>query len=174
MIGKLVVYDVVPGTSAPLTGQPDGAGRNMGRRVLVIVLVLVVGLFAYLGYTSYDAKRAGLNGDVYSTDSSIGKTKAGAGSPGAAPSAEQTVVYPPPVAQAIPAKPQTPPNDAGDTINPNPPNGMSFSGTGKYQLYRQGNLTWRLNTETGQTCVVFATDEEWKKPKVYRAGCGSR
>jgi hypothetical protein len=63
---------------------------------------------------------------------------------------------------------------AGDTISPNPPNGMVFSGRGKYQLFRQGNITWRLNTDTGQTCIIFATDEEWKKPRVYRAGCGSR
>jgi len=50
---------------------------------------------------------------------------------------------------------------------------MVFSGTGRYQLYRQGNLTWRLNSDTGQSCILFATDEEWKKPKVYRAGCGN-
>lgn len=62
---------------------------------------------------------------------------------------------------------------AEDTISANPPNGMMFAGRGKYQVYRQGNLTWRVNTETGQTCVLFATDEEWKKPRVYRAGCGS-
>ena len=48
---------------------------------------------------------------------------------------------------------------------------MVFAGTGKYQLYRQGNITWRLNTETGESCIAFATDEEWKKDKVLRAGC---
>ena len=51
------------------------------------------------------------------------------------------------------------------SFEPNPPNGVVFAGKGKYQLYRQGNLTWRLNTETGQTCIIFATDEEWKKRK---------
>jgi hypothetical protein len=51
---------------------------------------------------------------------------------------------------------------------------MVFFGTGKYQLYRQGNITWRVDTETGKSCILFATDEEWKKPTVYRAGCGSR
>lgn len=61
---------------------------------------------------------------------------------------------------------------AGDTISPNPPNGMVFAGSGRYQLYRQGNITWRLDTETGRSCVIFATDEEWRKPRVYRAGCG--
>jgi hypothetical protein len=61
-----------------------------------------------------------------------------------------------------------------DSIAPNPPDGKVFAGSGKYQLYRQGNLTWRMNTETGKSCVLFATDKEWKKPKVYQAGCGSR
>jgi hypothetical protein len=49
---------------------------------------------------------------------------------------------------------------------------MTFSGSGRYQLYRQGNITWRLDTETGKSCVIFATDEEWRKPRVYHAGCG--
>jgi hypothetical protein len=61
---------------------------------------------------------------------------------------------------------------ASDTISPNPPNGMAFAGSGRYQLYRQGNITWRLDTETGRSCVIFATDEEWRKPRVYKAGCG--
>ena len=39
-------------------------------------------------------------------------------------------------------------------------------------LYRQGDITWRLDTTTGRTCIVFATDEEWKKPRVFKAGCG--
>ncbi len=49
----------------------------MGRRVMVIVMVLVVALFVYLGYNSYDAKRAGLSGDVFPHDSSLSRTKAG-------------------------------------------------------------------------------------------------
>jgi hypothetical protein len=98
----------------------------------------------------------------------------------------ETVVYP-----SVQAQPPAPANTEGgpplvtrsqqtapataptsDTISPNPPNGMTFSGSGRYQLYRQGNLTWRLDTETGRSCVLFATDEEWKKSRVYKAGCG--
>jgi len=59
-----------------------------------------------------------------------------------------------------------------DTINPNPPNGMVFSGSGKYQLYRQGDITWRLDTDTGHTCIIYATLEQWNKPLVYSHGCG--
>jgi len=159
----------------------------MGRRILIIVLVLVVALFVYLGYNSYDARRAGVNGEVFSSDSAAGKASrdtADAPSPGS-----QTIVYPAQTQSPAPAPAgddsQVPANTAGattaasgatagDTISPNPPNGMVFSGSGKYQLYRQGNLTWRLNTDTGQSCILFATDEEWRKPRVIRAACGDR
>ncbi len=66
----------------------------------------------------------------------------------------------------------TPP--AADTIDRNPPNGMVFAGTGRYQVYRQGDLTWRLNTESGQACIIFATDSEWRKARVYRNGCNGK
>ena len=60
-----------------------------------------------------------------------------------------------------------------DTIAPNPPNGLAFGGTGKFQWYRQGNITWRVNTESGAACIAFATQEEWLKPIVYSHGCGN-
>ena len=62
---------------------------------------------------------------------------------------------------------------ATDSIAPNPPNGAAFTGTGRYQVYRQGNLTWRVNTDDGSTCILFATEEEWRKPLVYNHGCRS-
>jgi hypothetical protein len=175
---------------APAVRNPveDGKG-NMGRRILFVVLLLIA-ILVYVGYNTYDAKRAGASGDVFSSDSPMerqGRTKADTGSGGNA-SPQPAVVYPSPAVQTVPVTPDnapqtsaqisaptsTPAGSGGDTISPNPPNGMVFSGTGHYQLYRQGNLTWRLNTDTGQSCILFATDEEWKKPKVYRAGCGSR
>ena len=142
----------------------------MGRRGIFIVLLLVVGLFLYLGYTSYDSKRAGVSGDVYPVTS-----KAKAGPVGATPAPEQTEVNPPSAVggQMTSEMAQGGISDS-DTVNPNPPNRMLFAGSGRYQLYRQGNITWRLDTSTGKTCIVFATDEEWKKPKVYRNGCGKR
>jgi hypothetical protein len=154
----------------------------MGRRILFVVLLLIA-ILAYVGYNTYDAKRAGANGDVFSSDSPTdqsSRTKADtAASPGKS-SPQPAVVYPAPTVQTTPVTPDNAPQtnapalSRGDTISPNPPNGMVFSGTGRYQLYRQGDLTWRLNTDTGQNCILFATNEEWKKPKVYRAGCGSR
>ena len=71
-----------------------------------------------------------------------------------------------------PADNATPALPPSDSITPNPPNGMVFAGTGEYQLYRQGNITWRLNTKTGTSCIAFATMEEWGKPLVYSHGCG--
>ncbi len=165
----------------------------------VIVLLLVLALFVYVGYNSYDSKRAGTSGEVYSNGvrrSPVSDTKVQA--------SEDTIVYPSAsdtVAAAQPAQtgsaaelgqavstgsqgtagqaqvmqnqqPASGVVPASDTISPNPPNGMTFSGSGRYQLYRQGNITWRLDTETGKSCVLFATDEEWGKPRVYRASCG--
>lgn len=145
----------------------------MGRRGIFIVLLLVVGLFLYLGYTSYDSKRAGVSGDVYPV---TGKAKAEPVVTTPAPG--QTEANAPSAAgpQTMPGTPETAQSGIsdGDTVNPNPPNRMLFAGSGRYQLYRQGNITWRLDTATGKTCIVFATDEEWKKPKVYRNGCGKR
>jgi hypothetical protein len=146
----------------------------MGRRGIFIVLLLVVALFLYLGYTSYDSKRAGVSGDVYPA---TGRAKV---EPVVtAPVPEQTEVNAPSATgaqQAMPVTPETAQGGVagGDMVNPNPPNGMRFSGSGRYQLYRQGNITWRLDTTTGKTCIVFATEEEWKKPLVYRNGCGKR
>jgi hypothetical protein len=164
----------------------------MGRRILVIVLLLILAGFAYIGYSSYDAKRAEASGDVFSRDSPTDRTKTdtGVAADSAADSKDKasklpTTVNPAAVAaESTPAAPDATMQTGGsavasaapeaDTISPNPPNGRAFSGTGHYQLYRQGNLTWRVNTDTGQTCILFATDEEWKKAKVYRNGCGKR
>ncbi len=41
----------------------------MGKRVLYIVMALVLIGFAYVGYNSYDVRRAGGTGDVFSRDS---------------------------------------------------------------------------------------------------------
>ncbi len=75
-----------------------------------------------------------------------------------------------PVTQSQPLA-VTPP--VADSVPRNPPNGMVFAGAGKYQLYRQGDITWRLNTDSGDACILLATDSEWRKSQVYRHGCGA-
>ena len=168
----------------------------MGRRVLVIVLLVIVALLAYAGYSSYDARRAGASGQVFSYDSpTADRLKMKPVTQPSQPQEPETIVYPSttPAATTAPSAtattataaqvapsgqvtqtqqgaPATAP--ASDTISPNPPNGMTFAGSGRYQLYRQGNITWRLDTDTGRSCIIFATDEEWKKPRVSKAGCG--
>jgi hypothetical protein len=62
---------------------------------------------------------------------------------------------------------------AARTISRNPPNGIVAAGSGKFELYRQGDLTFRLNTETGDACVLFATQAEWSKNIVYDHGCNT-
>ncbi len=176
----------------------------MAKRVVIIVVVVGLAIFAYVSHNRYDARRAGVSGEVFSNDPQPSRAKVDSSSQvttGSAASSNtkgsdsdgEAIVYPSSVtAQPAPTPAAAPstaaPSDlqvtqtgqpaqdaipAGDTISANPANGMVFAGRGKYQVYRQGNITWRLNTETGQNCILFATDEEWKKPRVYRAGCGS-
>jgi cytoskeletal protein RodZ len=61
-----------------------------------------------------------------------------------------------------------------DSIAPNPPNHVAFGGTGKYMWYRQGDLTWRVNSDTGASCIAFATMQQWARPVVYQNGCDNR
>jgi hypothetical protein len=97
--------------------------------------------------------------------------------PNAAPPASMSQGIPAPANPALPpmqsggSTPSSLP--ASDTLSPNPPSGMAFGGSGRFQWYRQGNLTWRINTQTGSSCVAFATMDEWQKPLVYNHGCGN-
>ena len=93
----------------------------------------------------------------------------GANAQVATPSANQGQSQAPQVSYS----PGTPmyPAPATDSQTPNAPNGMHFSGSGTYQWYRQGNLTYRVDTQSGRSCIVYATMEEWRKPYVYNNGC---
>jgi hypothetical protein len=164
----------------------------MAKRVLVIAVALILLGFLYVGYTNYDDRRAVSSGTVYSNDPPSSKRKSD-DTPSAdssnAKTPGQTIVYPTPsqtpAATVVPNDQTTQPGVTGggslassapanDTLGPNAPNGMRFNGTGKYLLYRQGDITYRLDTDTGFSCVLYATDEQWKKPRVFRDGCGKR
>ena len=138
----------------------------MGKRILGVVIIVAAAYLGYLGYLRY---RANVNesgevlGDGTSTSDSSETTPAPVRTPRPAP-APETMTQP--VQQAASAP-------ASDSITPNPTNGMTFAGTGKFQVYRQGNLTWRVDTESGKSCILFATMEEWKKPIVYSHGCNN-
>jgi hypothetical protein len=160
-----------------------------------MISLFLIGIFglSYLGYRRWSQNRAMTTGDVF-VDPSDRSTAPRAAAPVPA-EAIQPIVYPP--AQSSAATPTGSPQDpstsrgetsapaqsgaptqtaeaAGeDSLNPNPPNGTVFAGSGRFQVYRQGSLTWRIDTNTGQSCVLLATNEEWRKPQVYRHGCNS-
>ena len=80
----------------------------------------------------------------------------------------------PPVILSTNGQPNAaPPNlPTRDTEAPNAPNGARFAGSGSYEWYRQGNITWRIDTNTGRSCIIYATMEEWHKQIVMSHGCG--
>ncbi|MDE1155709.1 MAG: hypothetical protein PW735_08250 [Acidobacteriaceae bacterium] len=162
---------------------------------LIISVALIIALYTWWRHTSGAARF--MNGDVLSLhDGDNGPSTKGSVDSGAVdldgqssgtyasgnsavsnqPPRPQPIAAPQAVAQPIPPA-QTnalpPAAPAQDTLQPNSPNGMAFGGTGKYQWYRQGDITWRINTLTGSSCIAFATMEEWAKPIVYSHGCGN-
>ncbi len=182
-----VVMMGLPSVVTPDASNRSGAKKaKMAKRILVITAVVLLLVYIYVSYTKYDAKRAGAGGDVYTSEGSSATPSRTTvptrdTSVDSRSAADTAIVYPPSnqSSTAMSSTGQTAqPGVSGtaapasDSISPNPPNGMVFSGTGRYQLYRQGNITWRLDTNNGQSCVIFATDEEWRKPRVLRAGCG--
>jgi len=60
---------------------------------------------------------------------------------------------------------------ASQPASRNSSNRLVAAGSGKFELYRQGDLTFRLNTETGDACVLLATEAQWSKSIVYDHGC---
>jgi hypothetical protein len=128
---------------------------------LLVVVVLVVSGIAYYNYRVQNQTLT--NGDVFvhpgdkPLDSSVQSEPAQNNAANGQSAAQNA-------SMAVPAN---------DSISRNPPNGLRFAGTGRYQLYRQGDITWRLDTDSGQTCILFATDEQWRKARVYEQGCGN-
>jgi hypothetical protein len=172
------------------------------RQIFWVIIIVCVVIFGVVWYVNRSKTHAVNSGQVFvhGQQGDKGKTDAAAlGSTGSASSTDQPVEGAAPAASApaagtdaAPAEASAPvQSDAGtsqsgagtaqgsavtppatDSISRNPPNGMVFAGTGKFQLYRQGDITWRLNTETGQACILFATNAEWRQTRVYQHGCG--
>ncbi len=44
-------------------------------------------------------------------------------------------------------------------------------GVGRYQIHMEGFRTWRLDTATGQICLLLTSEQDWKSPKVAGQGC---
>jgi hypothetical protein len=145
-------------------------------RMVAIVVVVIVGT---VWYVHWSKNRALNSGDVFVRDQAGDKAK----------------LETPATTPARPAQPQEVADNgaegagassrlqsqepvatlpASDTISRNPPNGLIVAGAGRFQLYRQGDITWRMDTSTGAACVLFATEAQWRKTLVYEHGCGSR
>jgi hypothetical protein len=172
----------------------------MARRVMISLFLIGIFGLTYLGYRRWSENRAMATGDVFPdsterspvpaaaapTPTQLAPAPAQPAPPIASPPAKSSAAAPapsgptasrqtplPPQGQGVAAVQAAGPAAAADTLSPNPPNGRVFAGAGRFQLYRQGSLTWRIDTNTGQTCILFATNAEWRKPQVYRHGCNS-
>ena len=150
----------------------------MKKVAILVCLVLAVGAWYRFWYKPHSVEHSMIDGDTSSPDGSAPASDTPASQSQETPEARK--VQASVSAGSSPAGGTTPPvrsaadaikPPAGDTISPNPPNGMIFAGTGHFQVYRQGNLTWRVNTDNGEACILFATDSEWRKPRVYEHGC---
>ena len=42
---------------------------------------------------------------------------------------------------------------------------------GRYQIHNEGFRTWRLDTATGQICLLLASEYDWKKPETEMQSC---
>ncbi|AFL87668.1 hypothetical protein Terro_1359 [Terriglobus roseus DSM 18391] len=142
----------------------------MGKRIFGIVVAL---LAVYLIYYAYQRRMISqsTDGSIKIGDTDDATAKDGSSNELQTPAPKPRATVENPLNSTMPAAAQTP-VAARDSIQPNPPNGVAFAGTGKFQVYRQGNLTWRVDTESGANCILFATMEEWKKPVVYHHACG--
>jgi hypothetical protein len=145
-------------------------------RILAVVAVVVLGTFWYRHRAS---TRALASGEVYVRDQPSAPPKPLPDAPTppgdqiAASASEQPAAPPTVLSVARTPAPQVIAPPQSDSIPRNPPNGVAFAGSGKFQLYRQGDITWRLDTQSGDACILFATDTQWSQPRVFQAGCGT-
>jgi len=142
-------------------------------KVLGLVGAVVVVLIGLYLYQQHKATLSAGNGDTLSPDNSVTTSLAPPDTP-PAPARRTSMPGSTTVSgnqTGLQADTNLSAPPASDSIDRTPPNGMVFAGTGHVQVYRQGNITWRINTDNGEACVLFATDREWRKPRVYNAGC---
>lgn len=83
--------------------------------------------------------------------------------PAAAPSETMVPQHPGPITE----------QPTANALSPHPPAGFVTPANQKFALYRQGDLTYRLNTQSGQACILLASESLWQKPLVYQHGCGN-
>ncbi|MDE1161250.1 MAG: hypothetical protein PW792_04800 [Acidobacteriaceae bacterium] len=162
------------------------------KRIIGLVVIVLLVIIGYYYWRTTSQSTALGSGEVTSSDgdlSSSAKSKMDSGAvnldgrpsssgysdSGYSSAPKAPAAQPAPIATPISTPAAAPANNlpTEDTLNTNAPNGMAFGGSGIFQWYRQGNLTWRINTKSGSMCVAFATMDEWAKPLVYTHGCGN-
>ena len=145
----------------------------MSKRMVVVALLVIVGIGACVAYLRHRTYSHFNGGEITADDSRDTTGTVVAVDPAPAhisnkPSAGRPL--------STPARNEVPASNtstSSDRLPPNLPDQATFSGTGRFQVYRQGNLTWRVDTDSGRTCVLFATDDEWRNPRVYTRACGN-
>ena len=45
--------------------------------------------------------------------------------------------------------------------------------SGRYHIFRGGAHTWRLDTDSGQVCLLMAPADDWIKPEMKAQSCAS-
>jgi hypothetical protein len=140
---------------------------------LVIVIAVLVAIASVVGYRHWESSRALNNGavverqqpgDAAQQNQTAGSTATPPGQAGQSPQQPEASAQPQETIAELPGV---------DTIPRNPSERVIFAGKGRYQLYRQGDITWRLDTDNGEACILFATDVQWAKARVFEHGCAT-
>jgi hypothetical protein len=147
------------------------------KRIVRLMAVMAAVLLGFLWYAHWSRSRAMNSGEVRVRQEPGDTTKPGSSESSQANQSQETAANQADTSSGDQSHLE-PRNSvitlpAVQTISRNPPNGLVVAGTGKFQLYRQGDITWRMNTETGEACVLFATEAMWRRSLVYEHGCGS-
>jgi hypothetical protein len=142
-------------------------------RILVVMVVVIVGV---IWYFHWSRTRAMNSGAVHVREQPTEAAKA----PPETPSVnqptqpqDQSGISVQPQGENRAETPEVYTLPASETLSRNPPDRTILAGTGRFELYRQGDITWRMDTATGQACVLFATEAMWRRMLVYEHGCGT-
>jgi len=47
----------------------------------------------------------------------------------------------------------------------------SAKNVGRFEIHQFGFRTWRLDTATGEDCILLTSETDWKKPETAAQGC---
>jgi hypothetical protein len=145
--------------------------ENLKHHLAAVIAVLIIAVVVPLCIRWYRTHIAGTTTTTSSSSSSTSTTTTAPSTPSVA-----KIVQDPAAATADMVTNGIGGDDSDDSRDDsgNAHAGMVFTGKGRYQLYRQGKITWRLDTDTGYACILLATEAEWRKQRVYSNGCDNQ